>query len=137
MTLDEFYAFFPRWEEQMQRCQQAQKGLEKALLGTPEEPQELLCFLGRREILSLLIALLRLLRLLDLVCPDRPAGKHPRYARIAALLREYGHTEVTDQKVADFFRAWRQEHHERILGPAPARDPEKPGRPRGQKGAEP
>ena len=109
MTLEEFYALFPHWEEELHQVFQAQAELERALAAQAPRPEEVIHFRGHWELLLLLRGLLRLRPFLEGFAPTGGERTRARYEGIAQRLRERGHPQASVALVADFFRAWRQE----------------------------
>ena len=107
MTLDEFYALFSQWEEELHRCLQAHKDLEKIVYHPTASPEETLSFLGHGELLRVLHDLLRLRHFLAFWPHNLPG---PIRQGLLEHLQNYGHPEVTPVQIWDFFQAWREDH---------------------------
>jgi hypothetical protein len=84
----DFYALFPRWEEELCSWERARETLEKAVSEQAHRPEEILYFRSHWDLLTLLQGILRLRPFLTLICPpgrgmsspqeDRTAPRSPR-----------------------------------------------------------
>jgi len=119
MTLDEFYACFAQWEQEMHRCQQAQKDLERAVYQPSTPPEEALYFLAYGELLALLHHLLRHRHFLEFFHQHLP---RPLLPTLVETRRPADPAAPPSTLVGDYFQAWRQElirRQEDLGTPAP------------------